>query len=239
MGNRLSQLEPSAQPSVVQGKTVPLEVCGTRPMDVVPAEYYVEELWKALDKTLENSGCGVGSDLPKDQGGTLDPATHNIYGTSAPEEKRVKEPNLPSGLMPPSPPPLLPDKDTTAVTNSIRALSPRIAAVHGPAGTGKSTVFRLAVAHWTCTAAGVKSGLTVCAQPRRILAQQLCERVKENRKMKSTDKSIGYVIARESLRDESSVRERKPPVYPQNTPNSLSFPSPETQTTVWVFPSPQ
>ena len=46
--------------------------------------------------------------------------------------------------------------------------------------------------------------LTVCAQPKRILAQQLCERVRENRKMMKYDKSVGYVIARKSLRDESS-----------------------------------
>ena len=40
--------------------------------------------------------------------------------------------------------------------------------------------------------------------PRRILAQELCNRVRENRKFKGSDKSAGYVIAREFLKDESS-----------------------------------
>ena len=48
-------------------------------------------------------------------------------------------------------------KDAIAVTGSVRALSPQIVAVHGPTGTGKSTVFPLAVAHWTYTTPGVKS----------------------------------------------------------------------------------
>ena len=65
--------------------------------------------------------------------------------------------------------PLLPEmEDELAITNSIRALSPQIVAVHGPTGTGKPTVFPLAVAHWTYKNAVIKPGLTVCAQPRRI-----------------------------------------------------------------------
>ena len=34
-----------------------------------------------------------------------------------------------------------------------------------------------------------QSGLTVCAQPRRILARQLRERVRENKKLMSSNKS--------------------------------------------------
>ena len=66
---------------------------------MVPAERYVEQLWAMLDKMLDYSKCGIGSDT-------------------------------------------------------------------------------LAVTHWTDNAKGLQSGLTICAQPRRILAQQLCERVK-------------------------------------------------------------
>ena len=51
---------------------------------------------------------------------------------------------------------------------------------------------------------GLQSGLTICAQPRRILAQKLCERVKENRKMHYRDLTVGYVIAKESSRDSST-----------------------------------
>ena len=70
MGNHSSQPEPSAQPSVVQEKVVPLELCGAY---VVLAEYYM--------------------DLPKDQGQTLDPVTLKIHGASAPEEKPLKGKN--------------------------------------------------------------------------------------------------------------------------------------------------
>ena len=85
--------------------------------------------------------------------------------------------------------------------NTIKALSPRIVA---PTGTGKSTVFPLAITHWTMQAKELQTGLTLCAQPRRILAQQLCERVKENRKMHYKDRTVGYVIAKESSRDSST-----------------------------------
>ena len=50
------------------------------PTDVVPAEHYVEELWAALYQTLQHSGCGVGSDTPVGQGGTLDMKTVKITG---------------------------------------------------------------------------------------------------------------------------------------------------------------
>ena len=91
--------------------------------------------------------------------------------------------------------------DELIVKNTVKALSPRIVAVHGPTGTGKSTVFPLAIAHWAEQKEGLKSGLTLCAQPRRILAQQLCERVRLNRKMHRHDKTVGYKIARDSSRN--------------------------------------
>ena len=84
----------------------------------------------------------------------------------------------------PPPPDYLPEMaDELIVKNTVKALSPRIVAAHGPTGTGKSTVFPLAIAHWADQTEGLKPGLTLCAQPRRILAQQLCERVRLNRKM--------------------------------------------------------
>ena len=38
----------------------------------------------------------------------------------------------------------------------------------------------------------------------RILAQELCNRVKENRRVKVTSKAVGYAIAREALKDAST-----------------------------------
>ena len=81
-------------------------------------------------------------------------------------------------------------KDAVIVKNTIQALSPRIVAVHGPTGTGKSTVFPLAITHWAEHAEGLKRGLTVCAKPKRILAQQLCDRVRAKRKMRHNDKQL-------------------------------------------------
>ena len=92
-------------------------------------------------------------------------------------------------------------EDELIVKNTVKALSPRIVAVHGPTGTGKSTVFPLAITHWAEQAEGLRSGLTLCAQPRRILCQQLCERVRKNRKMEKYDKTVGYKIARDSSRN--------------------------------------
>ena len=94
-------------------------------------------------------------------------------------------------------------KDALIVTRTIQALSPRIVAVHGP-GTGKSTVFPLAITQWTEHVEGLTPGLAVCAQPRRFLAQQLCERVRSDRKMYYNDRTVGYMIARESSRDAST-----------------------------------
>ena len=70
---------------------VPIRLCETTPTDVVPADY-VAELWAALDQTLQHSGCGVGSDIPVDQGGALDMNTYRIVGVSAPV--REPSPNL-------------------------------------------------------------------------------------------------------------------------------------------------
>ena len=102
--------------------------------------------------------------------------TCTIIGATAPSKPFTLAPGVPP------PPKYLPEmKDALIVKNTIKALSPRIVAVHGPTGTGKYTVFPIAITHWTECAKGLPSGLTICAQPRRILAQQLCERVRTNR----------------------------------------------------------
>ena len=142
-----------------------------------------------------------------DQGGTLNPVSLQIKGAPAPQRAPPPEPRDHSRATPPPPPPpeYPPDmKDSMVIKNTIHALSPRIVAVHGLTGIGKSTVFPLAVIHWTELAPGLKSGLIVCAQPRRILAKQSCERVRSNRKLKKPDKTISYMIARESWKDSSS-----------------------------------
>ena len=171
--------------------------------DSIVSEYYVEELWAALDQTLQRSGCGVGSDTS----GTLDMNTYKIGGAPAPVREVSPESAQECQPSPgtPGPPEYLPEmKDAEIMKNTIHALSPRIVAVHGPTATGKSTVFPLAITHWAEHAEGLKRGLTVCAQPRRILAQQLCERVRSNRKMGYNDKTVGYMIARETFQDSSS-----------------------------------
>ena len=155
---------------------VPIRLCETTPIDVALAEYYVEELWAALDQTLLRSKCGAGSDKPVGQGGTLDMKTFKIVGAPAPIREVNPDPTVPSYPAPgiPEPPDYLPEmKDAVIVKHTIQALSPRIIAVHGPTRTGKSTVFRIAITHWAEHAEGLKQGLTVCAWPRRILAQQL------------------------------------------------------------------
>ena len=155
-----------------------IRLCGTLPTMVVLAERYVEQLWAALDQTLSHSKCGVGSDTPVVKGGTLDLDTLTIVGATAPPKPFIPAPGVPP------PPEYLPEmKDELIVKNTIKALSPRSVAVHGPTGTGKSTVFPLAITRWTEHVKGLQPGLTICAQPRRILAQQLCERVRSNRKM--------------------------------------------------------
>ena len=118
------------------------------------------------------------------------PSTENYSTVGAPAPVKQK---VPSGV--PPPPEYLPEmKDEAIVKNTIKALSPRIVAVHDPTGTEKSTVFPLAITHWSEQVEGLQQGLTICAQPRRILAQQLCERVRSDRKM----------IARESSKDSST-----------------------------------
>ena len=194
MGNSPSQTDAASRPSE---KWRPFRLCGTMPTEVVPAEHYVQQLWEALDMTHQMAECGIGSDTPVGQGGTLDTVTLTIRGANAPMS--VKTPP-PPGV--PPPPDYLPEmEDELIVKNTVKALSPRIVAVHGPTGTGKSTVFPLAIAHWAEKVEGLRQGLTLCAQPRRILCQQLCERVRSNRKMDKYDKTVGYKIARDSSRN--------------------------------------
>ena len=175
MGNTSSQ--PESQPpaeSQPQKPWEPIRLCGTLPTTVVPAERYVKQLWAALDQSLLCSQCGIGSNTPVGQGGTLNMENYTIVGAPAPVKR--KEIPIPSGV----PPPLeyLPEtQDDVIVKNTIKALSPRIVAVHEPTGTGESTVFPLAITHWSEHVEGLQQGLTIYAQPRRILAQQLCERV--------------------------------------------------------------
>ena len=105
--------------------------------------------------------CGVGS--------SLDPETLEVRSAEALEEAQEEESASHASVTKPSPSPLLPEmKDELVVTNSIRALSPRIVAVHGPTGTGKSTVFPLAVAHWTYKRTSLKPGLTSVHSPEEL-----------------------------------------------------------------------
>ena len=194
MGNTSSQTDATSQPSK---EWKPIRLCGTTPSEVVPAERYVQQLWEALDMTHQMAQCGIGSDTPVGQGGTLDTATLTIRGADAPMSAKTPPP---PGV--PPPPDYLPEmEDELIVKNTVKALSPRIVAVHGPTGTGKSTVFPLAIAHWAEQTEGLRQGLTLCAQPRRILCQQLCERVRKNRRMDRYDKTVGYKIARDSSRN--------------------------------------
>ena len=86
---------------------MPIRLCGTTPTDVVPTKYYVEELWAALDKMLQHSGCGVGSDTPLAQGGPLNPTTFKIVGAPAPIPETPPQPrdHNRASLAPPRPPP--------------------------------------------------------------------------------------------------------------------------------------
>ena len=71
-----------------------------------------------------------------------------IVGAPAPVKKRNPNPTEPSSYPAsgiPPPPEYLPEmKDAAIVKNTIRALLLSIVAVHGPTGTGKSTMFPLA-----------------------------------------------------------------------------------------------
>ena len=166
MGNTSSQTDATSQP---RKEWKPIRLCGTTPTEVVPAERYVQQLWEALDMTHQMAQCGIGSDTPVGQGGTLDTTTLTIRGADAP----MSVESSPTPGVPP-PPDYLPEmEDELIVKNTVKALSPRIVAVHGPTGTGKSTVFPLAIAHWAEQTEGLRQGLTLCAQPRRILCQHV------------------------------------------------------------------
>ena len=197
MGSVSSQSETPTTTSQSGEEWKPIRLCGTLPTEVVPAEQYVQQLWRALERTHQKAQCGLKSDTPVGQGGTLDTKTCTIVGANAPMSGKGKA--LP-GI--PPPPDYLPEmEDELIVKNTVKALLPRIVAVHGPTGTGKSTVFPVAITRWAEQTEGLRPGLTLCAEPRRILCQQLCERVRQNRKMDKYDKTVGYKIARDSSRN--------------------------------------
>ena len=204
MGNTSSQSETPTTTSQSQDEWKPIRLCGTLPSEVVPAERYVQQLWQALDMTHEQAQCGLKSDTTVGQGGTLDTKTYTIIGAIASKTESLSvKTEPPPGV--PAPPAYLPEmEDELIVKNTVKALSPRIVAVHGPTGTGKSTVFPLAITHWAERTEGLKPGLTLCAQPRRMLAQQLCERVQLNRKMDRRDKTVGYQIPRDASRNSAT-----------------------------------
>ena len=147
MGSTSSQSEsqpPTASRPLKPWK--PFRLCGTLPTSAVPAEHYVEQLWATSDATSFQVWRQVQqcSDTPVGQGGTLNLVDLTIMGASAPKKKVTNPPGVPP------PPEYLPEmKDAEIVKDTIHALSPRIVAVHGPTGTGKATVFPLAIAHWT------------------------------------------------------------------------------------------
>ena len=86
--------------------------------------HHVGQLWAALDKTLQHSKCGVGSDTP--------------VKMTNPDPNALSYPT--SAGVPPPPEPLPEMEDAVIVKPAIQALSPRVVAVHGPAGTGISRV---------------------------------------------------------------------------------------------------
>ena len=84
MGNTSSQSETPTTTSQSQDEWKPIRLCGTLPTEVVPAERYVRQLWQALDMTHEMAQCGLRSDTPVGQGGTLDTETYTInFGCDA------------------------------------------------------------------------------------------------------------------------------------------------------------
>ena len=64
MGNSSSQSETPNTVDLPQLAWKPIQLCGTLPTEVVPAERYVPQLWHAVDMTHENAQCGIGSDTP-------------------------------------------------------------------------------------------------------------------------------------------------------------------------------
>ena len=95
MGNRSSQSEESLQSAAVSKQKAPLQSCGTKPLEVVPAAHYVLQLRQSLEKTVDHSGCGVGSHRPVGSGGALNPNTLQLSGALAPEMSRDRIQNLP------------------------------------------------------------------------------------------------------------------------------------------------
>ena len=96
MGSTSSQ--PESQPSAgsqPQDSWKPISLCGTLPTLVVPAEHYVEQLCATLDQTLLHSKCGIGSDTPVGEGGTLDINTLTIVGANAPPKPFTPAPRVP------------------------------------------------------------------------------------------------------------------------------------------------
>ena len=92
MGSSSSQSETPTTTSQPQDEWKPIRLCGTLPTEVVPAERYVQQLWQALDMTHQNAQCGIGSDTPVGQGGTLDTMTYNIIGANAPVSVKTEPP---------------------------------------------------------------------------------------------------------------------------------------------------
>ena len=106
MGNTSSQSETPTTTSRPQDEWKPIRLCGTLPSEVVPAERYVQQLWRALDMTHQMAQCGLKSDTPVGQGGTLDTVNYTIVGANAPIS--VKTPP-PPGV--PAPPDYLPEME--------------------------------------------------------------------------------------------------------------------------------
>ena len=72
MGNSSSQPKTSSTTDLPELAREPVRLCGTLPTEEVSAERYVPRLWHGLDMTHEYAHCGIGSDTPVGQGGTLD-----------------------------------------------------------------------------------------------------------------------------------------------------------------------
>ena len=82
---------------------------------------------------------------------------------------------------------------------SCKIMSRVVACAQGQASL---PFFPLAVAHWTHHIGKLNPGLTICAQPRRILARDLCNRVRLNHRMHENDRAIiGYRVAKDQSLD--------------------------------------
>ena len=80
------------------------------------------------------------------------------------------------------------------------ALSPRVVAVRGSTGT---TVSHLPLS--TGSILWVALSQASCAQPMRIVARELCELVKGNRRIPPHEKLAGHQIAQDQSRDETTL----------------------------------